>query len=435
MTSFYISYLVIMTICVSFYMARESKLSDLNTVATHPGSIVIIFSYLYCVIPTMFFLTNTVEGAPFRWYDYSEVQLCDHLLRGAVFLATLIITLSLTKKRDIGLGLDLDVFRMLNASSATLMLCLATFILVNLILTLLSAPVDDYYSFYTRFDHLSGLPAIIVSICKRLSWGLTPIIICLISIRYKNSLKMYVLSVGAIVLFLILNSYGARIEAMLAIIQATCFRAIWAKRQISIPKLTMFIPVVALALYIFKYIEIVRLEGSGLSEGYSGSALLLAPGEFFALLFPSIELYDLQAVVKPHGWDLYFKDVLSVIPFFDNSQRDFMYWYWQTFVPTAPVAPYTLGVLADPAILGDWWLLVEGVIIGYSAELINRLRHGPSVYRLAAFGYLSSVGILVIKYNMLTYFELFLNNFLPAAFVLWLILSLQKRTSQQRAVL
>lgn len=426
MTSFYIIYIIIMTAAVGAHTLRIAHLANLNTAVTHPGTIVVIFYYLYCIVPTLFFLTNTTEGALFQWQSFSDEELRAHLLRSAVFLASLILALNLFSQKK---AQKVRNTTPIQVSGFTIMSCAALLTLPVLVLAYLSAPVYHYYDYYTRFDHLTGLASVIVSVCKRLVWGMTPITIFLLSVRYANSMKMYLISVGIIIVFLVINSHGARIDAMLAIIQAVCYRALWAKKQIKFGHFVVLFPLVAIALYFLKYVELVRIGSGATMEITLVNALLLAPGEFFALFFPSIELYRLSDGQISHDFALYFKDILGIVPFLDVGELDLMTWYWKTYAPTAPVAPYTLGVLADPAILGEWWLVLEAVVIGRFAVAINNLREARDPYRLAAFGYLASVGVLVLKYSMLTYVDLLINNFIPAALIMWVILATQRKKS------
>lgn len=402
-----------------------SKTTTLNQTITHPGTIILGFFYLYCIIPTLFFVSGVTEGAPFRWDQYSDEEIKSHLLRSLSFAAILAASINLVrnKKRKKIECPPIEI------GFVTVFSCVALFVISNLLLLYLSAEVNNYYDFYTRFDHLSGISRVISVICKRVVWGITPISIFVLSIYYINDTKKYIISVSIIVLFIIVNSYGARIDAILAIIQALCYKFLWTRRSINKYHIIATLPVMSLAMYALRYIEIIRLGTEAQFDLTFANALLVAPGEFFALMFPSIELYRIITTESIHGSMMYFKDILVIIPFFDASNYDLMYWYWKTFAPSAPVAPFTMGVLADPAILGDWWLVVEAVVIGRFTVTINNLRFTNNVYRMAAYGYLASNGVLVLKYNMLTYVDMLINNFLLGAFLLWLVLMMQRGAS------
>lgn len=422
MTTFYITYLVLITLILLAHMVYMSSKTTLTETITHPGTIVLGFFYLYCLIPTLFFVSGVTEGAPFRWDQYSDEEIKSHLLRSLVFAAILVASINLvtSKKQKVAECPPIEV------GFVTVFSCIAIFFASNLILLYLSAEVDSYYDFYTRFDHLSGFSRIVSVVCKRLIWGITPISIFVLSIYYINNPRKYILSVSIIILFIILNSYGARIDAILAVIQALCYRLLWVRKSINKYHIIAVLPVLALSMYALRYIEVIRLGAETQFELTLANALLVAPGEFFALMFPSIELYRIITTESVHGFTMYFKDILAIIPFLDVGNFDLMYWYWKTFAPSAPVAPFTMGVLADPAILGDWWLVVEAVVIGRFAVLINNQRYANNAYRMAAYGYLASNGVLVLKYNMLTYVDMLINNFLLGAFLLWLIMMMQR---------
>lgn len=413
-----------MTAAVVVHILLMARLATLNEVVTHPGTVVVIFYYLYCIVPTLFFLTGTTEGALFQWQSYSDEELSAHLMRSAVFIFFLLLAINLFPHKKDQSKHKAFAFRVTGGALAS---CFSLLIIPALVLAYLSAPVYQYYDFYTRFDHLTGALSVLASLCKRLVWGMTPITIFLLSARYADSIKMYLASVGIVIVFLSISSYGSRIDAMLAIVQAICFRSLWAKKQIRPQHFLAFFPFLAISLYLLRYVELIRLGSDATLNITMSNALQLAPNEFFALFFPSIDLYRLNNLQLEHDFTIYLKDILSVVPFLNVGELDLMYWYWKTFVPSAQVAPYTMGVLADPAILGEWWLILEAVVIGRLAVWINNLRQARDPYRLAAFGYLSSVGVLVLKYHMLTYVDLLINNFIPAALIMWLILRLQER--------
>jgi hypothetical protein len=419
-----------MTAVLGFHASRLVRISGTNAAVTHPGTILVVFFYLYSIIPVLFFMTETVEGAPFAWYAYSDEELRAHLLRGAVFLIFLTLSLHCFVKANA----QHVIHTPFAVSNTLLIFCIAMFAVPNFIMSQLSAPINSYYDFYTRFDHLTGVWAVFVVISKRILWGITPILILLLSIYYIKSTRKYVLSVSLVIAVILVNSYGARIDAMLALNQAVCFRALWARKQLKWQHALGLLPLAALALYFLRYLELARVSAGSVVDVSAGSALLMAPGEFFALLFPSIDLYRMSTTQMPQGLLVYAKDVLSILPFLDIGELDLMHWYWKTFVPTAPVAPYTMGVLADPAVLGEWWVIVEAVVIGRIALVVNRLRTSNDPLRLAAYGYLTSVGLLVLKYNLLSYVDLLINNFLPAAFVMWIAISVQKSSNKRQFV-
>lgn len=422
MAFFYTSYILIMTLLLFFVIKFLSSRTNINQALSHPGTIIVIFYYLYCLVPTLFFLTGTVEGAPIRWYLYADDELKSHLMRSLLFGLILSISICLFSSNNKSISQIFEI----RFSGISVIIAIVSLIIPTIILLFLSAPVDTYYDYYTRFEHLTGFLNIVVVVCKRMIWGFTPILTFILAVYFKNDAKKYYLSVLAIVAFTITNSYGARIDAILVIIQALCYRFLWNQKEITKSQIIAIFPIAALAMYLLKYIEIIRLGTETNVDITFASALLAAPGEFFALMFPSIELYRISTVESIYTDVIYIKDLITIIPFIDTTSYDLMDWYWKSFVPNAPVAPNTMGVLADPAILGEWWLVLEGIVIGKLANVVNNLRSSSSPYWLAAFGYLSSNGVLVLKYNMFMYIDVFINNFLLGAFLLWLILTIQK---------
>lgn len=423
MMFFYTTYIVIMSLMLLFVINFLSKRTDINQSLSHPGTIIAIFYYLYCLVPTLFFLTGTIDGAPVKWYVYGDEELRSHLIRSLLFGFVLSLSICLFSSKK---PTNFKVSE-IHISGISVIIAVVGLAIPNIILLFLAAPVDTYYDYYTRFDHLTGILNVVAVVCKRMLWGFMPVLIFTLAIYYKDSALKYCSCIIAIAIITIINAYGARIDALLIVVQALCYWFLWNRKQISKVQIAAVFPVVALAMYLLRYVEIIRLEDTS-TDATITSALLLAPGEFFALMFPSIELYRLSTVESIHGTGIYFKDVITIIPFIDTSGFEMMHWYWKSFAPNAPVAPYTMGVLADPAILGEWWLVVQGLVIGKLANVVNNLRSSSSPYRLAAFGYLASNGVLVLKYNMFMYIDVFINNFLLGAVLLWLIFTIQKST-------
>jgi hypothetical protein len=425
---FYVSFIIFMTILLGAHISRLRRFSNINEMSTHPGTILLVFFYLYCTVPTLFFMTETVDGSAFQWYSYSDQEIRTHLSRAAVFATVLFLSLHMfTKHRHTMVSRKPIVVK-----RATLLFFIALFVVINAILLLLSASINTYYDFYTRFDHLTGAWAVIAVVAKRILWGLTPILLFLLSSYYANYTKKYIIAAGLLIVVIFINSYGARIDAMLALLQAICFKVLWSQKDLKIRYVILLIPITIFGLYLSRYIELSRLSSGAVVDLNVESALFLAPAELFALLFPSIELYRLAPSQLPQGSAVYLKDVLGMIPFMDIGELDLMFWYWKAFVPTAPVAPYTMGVLANPAVLGEWWLIVEAVVIGRLALAINHLRESANPLKLAAYGYLASIGLLVLKYNMLTYIDLLINNFMPAGFILWIFIMMQNKAQKDK---
>lgn len=429
MSLFYISYILTMTLLLLAVIRFLSKRTSINEALSHPGTVMLIFYYLYCLVPTLFFLTETSDGAPVKWFLYGDEELKSHLIRSFVFGLILAISICLFSRKSQAMP---DKFGPegphISMTGVSVMIAVISLIIPNVILLSLAAPVVTYYDYYTRFDDLTGISYVVSVVCKRMLWGFTPILIFVLALYYEKNAVKYYICVGMIVVFTIINSYGARIDAILVVIQAVSYRFLWNRKQITKLQIAAIFPIAALAMYLLRYVEIIRLGTETNVDISFAGALLAAPGEFFAVMFPSIELYRLDTTESIYRSALYFKDFVTIIPFIDTSNYDLMYWYWKAFAPDAPVAPNTMGVLADPAILGQWWLIVEGIVIGKLANVVNNFRSSKSPYLLAAFGYLSSNGVLVLKYNMLMYVDVFINNFLLGVVLLWLILTIQKST-------
>jgi hypothetical protein len=213
-------------------------------------------------------------------------------------------------------------------------------------------------------------------------------------------------------------SQGSRINTLLLVVQALVVYNLVVAR-VNLTKLFFIaLPFVIL----MATIEMLRLS--------SGTAnleeLALIPGELNALFFPSIELFKMKQLgeTPPFSFLMIFKDVYYLIPFLNNVDADPMNWYWVNFHPEAPVAPFTMGPIADSSFFGSWLaIFFRGLILSLNIFILRAILiyTKRSFISLLIFSYCVSVSILVLKYSVFSYQEQVVKNLLPTLIVFVLL--------------
>jgi hypothetical protein len=279
-----------------------------------------------------------------------------------------------------------------------------------IVLMSLSASVETYYDNYTRYDHLPAPLRKIVSLLKRVYWGIIPIIIIQIVIRYRNNVNIMYLFIAFICASDLIISKGSRINTFIIVLQVLVVYNCVVKR-VQLKKVL----ILAFSFIVFMaFLEIYRIA----VDGPDLSNFNIIPGEFNAVFYPSIDLFKLRETQSfPNLNDLMmFKDIFFVIPFFNLTEADPMHWFWINYHPNAPVAPYTMGPIADSAFYGGWpGLIVRALLLSLNLTLIRLLlvRFKLNWIILTIYSFLVSVSILALKYSVLSYQEQFLKNLMP----------------------
>jgi hypothetical protein len=411
-----------------------------NNAIAHPGVVLSFFYWMYTVIPATTLILGELQNPLFNFATYSDTEIISHLGRSFAFHFFFALTLvglsgwispSAVKTR----GEPVRVWESKKNLLSDLMVAGTILAIVFLGMAILSAPVETYYDFHTRFDHLSPSLRTAASVLKRLAWGTTPIFLFLCAAYFRNRTAAFSCVIAILYLLSLWQSDGSRVDSILVLIQALCAWVLIKVDSVKIRFVIYLVPIFFLMILFQKYIEVIRLGQEFSSASISGQVSGLFPGEFFALFFPSIDLYRYAGLRDSFGLSLYMKDFLAIVPFYDAQNVDLMQWYWRNFVPTAPVPPYTMGVLSEPAIMGNYWLALQGVVIGVCANLLYRLRLSDRQINTAAYVYASSVSFLVLKYNMLSYVDLIINNFIPSAIVFRLMSSFVHRGGGTKQVL
>jgi hypothetical protein len=284
------------------------------------------------------------------------------------------------------------------------------------VVTFASAPVESYYDHYVRYDHLSWLPRKLVSVAIRLSLGLYCVLLVFLFRHYRRFRLVIPFVVVGIVAHELTYSYGARIQALIVLLQAFALYH-FTVRPISLR--TGALAFLALAA-LFSAIELVRAVRFDLDiarvlvedEGFQPAT------EFIAVFFTGFHLYAERAfgALPPVEWPMFFHDFITLFTFGDFTRWNPMEWYARAYYPESVVAPFTLGPIADSAIWGgEPDLLVRGAVNGAFFAVLMRLflRTKDRWWGLSAYVYVYATSILTLKYSVFLALALVQKNLLP----------------------
>ena len=285
-----------------------------------------------------------------------------------------------------------------------------------------SAPVTSYYEHYTRYDHLGWLSKKLVSVGIRLSLGLYCVVLTLMFRDYARWRRLIPVTLVAIISYEVLYSFGARIQAMIVILQALVLYHLAVRR---IPLRWAVIAGVAVTA-VFTAVEVVRLQA--VDFGSAREALSESGGqpasEFLSVFFSAFHLYGERAAgaIPPREWPMFFVDFTSLVSFGDFQRWNPMTWYAANYFPDADVAPVTLGPIADSAIWGgEWDLVARGLLNGvFFAAIVNWYRaRADRWWALAVYAYAYATAVLTLKYSVFYVLNPLVKTVLPSLLVAW----------------
>jgi hypothetical protein len=280
----------------------------------------------------------------------------------------------------------------------------------------LSAPVNTYVDYYTRYDHLPWVGLRVVAICTFLKTGGTFV---LLTIMFRNY-KRYRLYIWPFVLLRVvqevLGSLGARIDAFVILITAAALYHYCVKR-ISLRKGLLTMLVLGIA---FSAIEVVRSEGPD-SLDVEEAALQghgVPVGELMAVFIPGFQLYHERSIgaLPPVPWQLFLNDLISIVPFVDDHKWQPMYWWTANYAPDAVVPPITLGPIAMSALGGgEIGLFVQGFINGILFAFLMRwfAKSSGSWRVMTVYVFCYATCVMCLKYSIFYHFQPLIRTILP----------------------
>jgi hypothetical protein len=398
---------------VMFWMLLEKKLGE--NVFGELGFLYIGYTMAHTVVPAISFMTASFyQGYQLDQLLPAPTDLRAHLWRHVLFESGVAVGYLILRGRATWKAGAIREGRERDTRS---LLFVGFLIVVSVGATMvLSAPVESYHDSYLRYDHLPWLLHKFVSLCIRMSLGLYCVLLVFLFRNYEKYRLIIPVVVVAICAHEIVYSEGARIQALLVILQAV-FLYHYMVRKISLK--WGLLACLALGVF-FSIIEAVRMLD--LSFGTAQSAIAdegLKPSEeFISVFFPGFHLYAERAAgsLPPHEWPMFFNDFISLFTFGAFARWNTMDWYARNYYPMSDVAPQTLGPIADSAIWGgEWDLLARSVINGLFFAYIARwfVRRGNRWWGMTVYIYCCATCILVLKYSIFLHLVLIEKNLLP----------------------
>lgn len=395
-------------------LVKENVISEI-------GFIHFIFLIIYTLFPASILIFDALdEGSPLAWLNANREDMALHLWRHVLFSLAFSISFLLTRGKETILTKMPQ--RQTNDDFKIIMFCFIFLLLSYLVIISLSAPVYDYYSQYTKFDHLPPILRSLVSIAIRLNWGFATILLVFLFLnfnRFKYSIPL------ALIFLIFMDLYitsGARIQSFIMLTSVLCLFCILVKKI----KFTRLVVYGITFLIFFTFLAIIRLSPDEAFEPDVAAMLLTIGGEFGAVFYTGFVLYSDRAsdILPIAPWQMFFYDFWALIPFFDVYSWTPMNWFYLNYHPDAPVAPFTLGPIANSAIWGgEVDLFLRGILSGFffSAVTIFFNKNRDSWVAILIYVFCFSTTILIMKYSIFFHTQLILKTLLPALFICWIL--------------
>lgn len=399
-----------------FWLALQRQLGE--NIFGELGFLYVGLILVHTLVPTFAFMTASFyQGGPLDQLLPEATELRTHLWRQVLFESCVAVGYLLLRGRatwqppEIVEGQDRD---------RRTIVFVAVLIVVSITaLTLLSAPVESYYDNYIRYDHLPWLARKFASLCIRLSLGLYCVLLVFLFRNYQKYKLIIPIVVLAICAHEIGYSFGARIQALLVLLEAALLYHFMVKRI----SLQWGLLVLAALTVVFSAIELIRmLDDVGSARSAIADDGLKPSAEFISVYFPGFHLYSERTAgtLPPREWPMFFNDFISLFTWGDFARFYPMDWYARNYYPLAEVPPFTLGPIADSAIWGgEIDLLFRGLINGVFFAYIVRwfVRYGDRWWGLTVYIYCCATCILVLKYSVFLHLNLIEKNLIPVLLI------------------
>lgn len=397
------------------------------------GFIFLGFAVAYSVIPALnFFILDfdfppNFDGLNFSVLNPRPQDIADHLWRHCLFVVT-VMTGYLA-----GRGCDRKGFasRALPVADLWVVITVLAMILGCVTaISMLSAPVEDYWSHYTRFDSLSWGARRLVYACLILKAGGYYVALALMFSdydRFKYAILLFVLSIST---YEMVYSFGARIEALSILLAALCLYH-FNVRNIRLKDGVVYCGGL---IFLFTFVEFYRganFDIDNALQDFSEKGLKIA-SEFGAVYYTSFHLYfeRLHGTMPLADWRMLINDFFTIVPFFEHTEFNSQYWYSRIFFPDAIVPPQTMGPIADSAIWGgEIDLALRGLFTGLGYGCLARwaLRYRDRLFANVSYMFLFATSVMALKYSLVYQVSQLLRTFIPVLLVMFLIRSAKRR--------
>lgn len=394
-----------------------------NNIISDIGLIYVSFMVLYTIAPAINIISGMNELDPILLLSPSINQLSAELWRQFAFILTFIFGYTAIRKNSNLRAEKIDFSESEINRSVFIFICILFFI--NLYLILMSAPVENYYESYTRYENLPWVLKKIASVFIRFKIGIYTILLTLLFINYKKFKLAIPIFILLICLFELFYTHGARIQVLIIVIQSVCLYSILVSK-ISIKKIAL---ISFLFITIFMAIEIVRLiEFKNIDDliDVLENINLQLPWELNSVFYTGLHLYMERTAntIPAVEWPMFFFDLISIFTFNDFLLWNPTDWYYRNYHPNAPVAPFTLSPIADSAIWGGYIdLIFRGILNGCFFALIFNLYvdKKKNLSILITYIFLCSMSIITFKYSIFYLLTPFVKNLFPCLLLMIVI--------------
>lgn len=403
------------------------------------GFIFLGFTVAYSVMPAMNFLILDFEFPPnfdglnFSVLNPSPPDIADHLWRHCLFVVTVMAGYlagrGCDRKSLVSRALPAAELWVVTTVLALILGCVMT-------ISMLSAPVEDYWSHYTRFDSLSWGARRLVYACLILKAGGYYVALVLMFSdyqRFKYAILVFVLSISA---YEMAYSFGARIEALSILLAALCLYH-FNVRSIRLKDGVIYFGGLLVLFTIVEFYRGANFDIDYALQDFSEKGLKVA-SEFGAVYYTSFHLYfeRLHGTMPLADWRMLINDFFTIVPFYEHTEFNSQYWYAGIFFPDAVVPPQTMGPIADSAIWGgEIDLALRGLFTGLGYGWLARwaLRSRDRLFANVAYAFLFATSVMALKYSLVYQVSQMLRTLIPA--VLLVILFVNVRVGFRRGKL
>jgi hypothetical protein len=405
------------------------------------GFIFLGFCVAYSVLPALNFLVVdfdfplNFDGLNFSILNPRPPEIADHLWRHCLFVVAVIVGYLA------GRGVDSKVISERNLAAVDWRVVFTLIFLITLCITtvgVLSAPVEDYYGHYTRFDSLSWVVKRIAYVCLIIKSGMYYVALVLMFTDYRRFRVVIAVFVVTISAYEIFYSLGSRIETLSILLAAICLY------HLNVRKIQLKDGAACLGglLILFTGIEFYRSSSFDLDlalQDFSEKGLKIAT-EFGAVFYTSFHLYfqRLSGTMPDSEWPMLINDFFTAVPFFEHTEFNSQYWYASIFFPDAIVPPQTMGPIADSAIWGgELDLAVRGLLTGLGFGWFARWALGARdrLFGNIAYVFLFATSVLALKYSLIYQMSQMLRTIIPSVLICYVVIKILKFHSGSRIFL
>lgn len=383
----------------------------------------------YSIIPALTFIfTKLNSNDSLVRLLPNDSDLARHLWRHVVFALFFSVGYWLFRgKQNLP---EVEHFKQIKFTKSVLYFILGTTIFCIIYLKLLSSPVETYYDSFTRYDHLPWVLKKFASLLIRFKYGFYSITLAILFLNFKKYRIFTLCFLLLICIYEISDSLGARIIALMILLQASCLFSL-SVAKLSIKKGLIFM--FALAL-LFTVIEIGREVGFNLGEAKSNvnSDGFRTATEFASVFYPGYHLYEerRQSALPPRPLPMFFSDIISIFTFGDFDKWTPMSWYNKYYYPDVDVSPYTIGPIAESAMWGgEIDLAIRAFINGIFFAFIVCwfIKRSTKWWAFVIYTYCYSTCILTMKYSVFFQLTPIVKTVLPTLLITGLFIYMIKK--------